>query len=74
MKSYTEKRTIVIHISINISRGKDYKTIKFGQLIEDHTKNIYLEKSYRKCGVETSPRTFFEKVKFCIFLDQNSKF
>ena len=55
MKSYAEKRTIAIHISINISRGKDYKTIKFGQLIEDNTKNIYLEKSYRKCGVETSP-------------------
>ena len=48
--------------------------MKFGQLIEDNTKNTYLEKSYRKCGVETSLWRFFEKVKFCIFLDQNSKF
>ena len=45
MKSDTEKRTIAIHISINISRRKYYKTIKFGQRIEDNTKNIYLEKS-----------------------------
>lgn len=55
MTSYTEKQTITIHISINISRGKDNKTIKFGQLIEDNTKNIYLEKSCRKYGVETRP-------------------
>ena len=54
MNSDTEKQTITIHILINISKGKDYKVIKFGQLIEDNTKNTYLEKSYRKCGVETS--------------------
>ena len=32
--------------------------MKFGQLIEDNLRNIFREKSYTKCGVETSPRFF----------------
>ena len=35
----------------------------FGQLIEHNMKNIFLEKSYIKCGGENSPRTFSEKIK-----------
>ena len=30
--------------------------MKFGQLIEYNMTNIILEKSYTKCGGETSPR------------------
>ena len=30
--------------------------MKFGQLIEYDTRNIFLEKLYTKCGEETSPR------------------
>ena len=38
--------------------------MKYGQLIEYNKRNILLQKSYRKCGIETSSRplfVFFEK-------------
>ena len=47
--------------------------MQFGQLIEYNMKNIFLEKSYTKCGGETSPRTFSGKFKLNISLDQYSK-
>ena len=41
--------------------------MKFGQLIEYNTRNIFVEKSYTKCCLETSPRVFFKKIKIeCI--------
>ena len=61
---------IVIHILPNISRSKGNQTMKFGQLIEWNTRNIFLEKSYTKCGDKTSPRPFSEKLKLSISLDQ----
>ena len=50
-------------------RTKGNQTIKSGQLIEFNKRNICLEKSYRKCGGETSPKPFFEKRKLSISLD-----
>ena len=50
-------------------RTKGNQTIKSGQLIEFNMRNICLEKSYRKCGGETSPKPFFEKRKLSISLD-----
>ena len=47
--------------------------MKFGQLIECNMINIFLEKSYVKCGGETSPKPFSEKLKLNISLDQYSK-
>ena len=44
--------------------------MKFGQLIEYNMRNIYVEKSYTKCGGETSSRRFSEKLKLNISLDQ----
>ena len=44
--------------------------MKFGQLIECNMRNIFIEKSYTKCGGETSPRPFSEKLKLAISLDQ----
>ena len=44
--------------------------MKFGQLIDYHMRNIFLEKSYTKSGGETSPRPFSEKLKLSISLDQ----
>ena len=38
-----------------------------GQLTECNMRNIFLEKSYPKCGGETSPRPFPEKLS----LDKN---
>ena len=50
MTSQPGSQTITIHISINISRSKGNQTMKFDQLIKNNLKNIYLGKSYRKCG------------------------
>ena len=44
--------------------------MKFGQLIERNMRNIFIEKSYTKCGGETSPRPFSENLKLSISLDQ----
>ena len=38
----------------NISRSKDNQTMKLDQLIEYNIRNIFLEKSYAKCGREAS--------------------
>ena len=44
--------------------------MKFGQLIEHKMKNIFIEKSYRKCGGETSPKSFSGKLKLSLSLNQ----
>ena len=44
--------------------------MKFGQLTECKMRNIFLEKSYTKCGGETIPRHFSEKLKLSISLEQ----
>ena len=36
-------------------------------------RNIFLEKSYTKCGGETIPRPFSKKSKFSLSLDHHSK-
>ena len=51
-------------------KSKGNQTIKFGQLIEYNIRNMFLEKSYKKCGGETSPRPFSSKLKLNISLDQ----
>ena len=59
-----------MYILPNISRNEGNQTMKFGQLIEYNMRNIPVEKSYTKYGVETSPRPFSRKLKFSISLDQ----
>ena len=54
----------------NISRSKDNQTVKFGQLIEYNMRNVFLKKSYTKCGGETIPRLFSKNPKLSISLDQ----
>ena len=44
MTSQTGKQIITVHILPNISRGKDNQIKKFGQLIEDNIKNVFLRK------------------------------
>ena len=63
MTSQPGQKTIVIHILPNISRSKGNQTMKFGQLTECNMRNIFLEKPCTKCGGETSPRPFSEKLK-----------
>ena len=47
--------------------------MKFGQLIEYNMRNIFVKKSYTKCGREIIPRSFSKKSKLSISLDQWSK-
>ena len=47
--------------------------MKFGQLTECKMINIFLEKSYTKCGEENIPRPFSEKLKSSISLGKWSK-
>ena len=61
MMSHPVLQTIAIQILLDISRSKGSQTMKFVQLIECNMRNIFLEKSYTKCGAETSPRPFSEK-------------
>ena len=44
--------------------------MKFGQLIEYNMGNIFVEKSYTKCGGETLPNRFSKKSKLSLSLDQ----
>ena len=74
MASQPGKQTIVIHVLPNILTNKDNQAMKFGQLRECNMKNIFLEKPYTKCGGETSPRSFSEKLILNISLDQQSEF
>ena len=41
----------------------------FGQLIEYNIRNIFLEKSYTKCGGETIAKPFSKKSKLNVSLD-----
>ena len=68
--SQPEKQAIVMHILSNIFRSKDNQTMKFGQLIEYNKRNIFLEKSYIKCGKENIHKYFSKKSKLRISLDQ----
>ena len=47
--------------------------MKPSKLIVYNFRNIFLEKSYTKCGRKTIPRTFSKKLKLSISLDQYSK-
>ena len=57
------KQITAIHILSNILRGKCNQAMKFGQLIGYNIRNIFLEKSFIKCGGETIPRPFSKKIK-----------
>ena len=55
MPSKPGYQTIAIHILPNISRNKGNQRMKSGQLIEYNMRNIFLEKSFSRCGGETIP-------------------
>ena len=67
--SQTWKPAIAIYILPSILKSTGNQTLKFGQLIECHMRNIFPEKSCTKCGEETSPRPFSKKLKLIIYLD-----
>ena len=56
MTSQLGLQTFAIHILQNISKSKDNRIMKFGQLIEQNKINIFLQKLCGKWGRETSSR------------------
>ena len=70
MTTQTGKQTIAIRILTNISRSKGNQAIKFGQFIEYNMRNIFLEKSHKKCDGDTIPRLFSKISKLSMSLDQ----
>ena len=63
MMSQTGQQIIITHILPNISRSRGNQTMKFGQLIENNIRNIFLEKPYVKCGGKASSRPFYKESK-----------
>ena len=61
--SQLDYRTISTNILPNISRNKVNQALKYGQSIEYNTRNIFLEKSYIKCGGETISGPLSKKKK-----------
>ena len=55
MTSQLGRQTVAIHILPNISKNEGNQTMKFGPLIEYNVTDIFVEKSYTKCGGETFP-------------------
>ena len=55
MTSQPGKQIIRIHILPNISRSKSNQTMRFGQLIECNTRNVFLGKSFTKYDGEIIP-------------------
>ena len=76
MTSHPEKQMqypigqYAILILTNILKIKGNEPIKFGQLTEYNTRNIFLEKSYTKCGGKTISTPFSIKSKLNVYLDQ----
>ena len=57
---------------LSISRSKDQWTMKFGQLIEYNTRNIYFKKPYTKCSRETICTLFSKTSELRASLNQES--
>ena len=69
MTSQTGQQIITIYILPNNSRSKDNQAMKFAQLREYNMRNIFLKKSYTKCGGETSLRFVYKKSKLNVSLN-----
>ena len=59
MTSQPGQQRIPIHILLNIFQIKGNQTMNFGQLIEYNERKIFLQKSCKKGGRETSSRLLF---------------
>ena len=59
MTSQVGKKKIAMLILPNVSSNKDKQGMKFDQLTEYNTRNIFLKKLLTKCGGKTIPRPFF---------------
>ena len=64
MTSQTGLQINTMHILSNISRIKSNSPMKIGYLMEYSMRNIFLEKTYTKCGGEaaTTDKIFEKKI------------
>ena len=70
------KQTNAINILRNISRYRINQTMEFGHLVEYNIRNIYLNRSYTKCGGNTIPKVFSKNsnlIKPFFLHDQKTK-
>ena len=65
---------MAIHILPNISRSKGNQAVEFGQLIQYNMKNIFVEKSYTKCGGESIPDSFVKNENWAYLWMNSLKF
>ena len=65
---------MAIHILPNISRSKSNQAVEFGQLIQYNMKNIFVEKSYTKCGGESIPDSFVKNENWAYLWMNSLKF
>ena len=68
MMSQAGTQTITLYLLPDISESKDNQTMEFGQLIEHNVRNIFLRKSCRKWGGETSSRPIYDFLKSFIWI------
>ena len=69
MISQTVQQIIIMHILPNISTRKNNQAMKFGKLIKNKARNIFLEKSCAKYGVKARHRPFSKKSNLGICFD-----
>ena len=67
------KQTTAKLILSNISQIKGSQTMTYCKFIEHNMRNIFLKKSFTKCGGETITRPYPKKSKLSISLDEQSK-
>ena len=60
MTFQTGQQINTIHVLPNILRSTGNEETKFGKLIE-YMRNIFLEKSYTKCGGKTNSKPLYKK-------------
>ena len=60
MKSRPGYQTIEIHILTNISRSRSNQTMRFGQLIADNMRNIFMKNHARKVVDKLFPDPFLK--------------
>ena len=70
LKALSLSRYLNVCLDFLVMQKTDENEMKFAQLIQYDIRNIFLEKSYKKCGGKTIPRPFSKKSKLCIYLDQ----
>ena len=63
MFKVNNNKDIITTSLTNISRSKGNRTMKFGQLMEHNKQIIFLQKSYKKLGWETSSWPVFVFLK-----------